>query len=119
MADRTEKIRADLESAEASAKAKPRRSWPSYQRQLADARNEASQIIETARADAEAGAPGASSPAAETEAAELKARANDDIRLATERAHGRPPERRSPTSRSSWPRRSSSATSTAETQTAP
>jgi F-type H+-transporting ATPase subunit b len=58
-----------------------------YKRQLADARNDASQIIEEARLQAE-GVRQERVAAVETEIAELRARAAEDIRLATERAMG-------------------------------
>jgi F-type H+-transporting ATPase subunit b len=84
MADRTEKIRSDLDGA-ASAKAQAEEELATYRAQLANSRNEGQQLIEAARADAERVRADLIARA-EAEAAEIKARATDDIRLATERA---------------------------------
>jgi len=83
---RQDKISDDLEKAEA-ARMEAETSLEDYKRQLADARNDASQIIEEARLQAE-GVRQERVAAVETEIAELRARAADDIRLATERAMG-------------------------------
>ena len=84
LADREAKIRADLESAE-GAKTEAETSLAEYQRQLADARNEAGRIIEEARLAADQVRKDLIARA-ETEAGELRNRAQEDIRLATERA---------------------------------
>jgi F-type H+-transporting ATPase subunit b len=84
IADREAKIRADLEGAE-SAKAQAETELADYQRQLAEARNEAGQIIEEARLAADQVRKDLIARA-ETDAQELRGRAQDDIRLATERA---------------------------------
>ena len=83
---RQDKISDDLEKAEA-ARVEAETSLEDYKRQLADARNDASQIIEEARLQAE-GVRQERIGAVETEIAELRARAAEDIRLATERAMG-------------------------------
>jgi F-type H+-transporting ATPase subunit b len=83
---RQDRIREDLAKAE-SARTEAETSLDEYKRQLADARNDASQIIEEARLQAE-GVRQERIAAVETEIAELRARAADDIRLATERAMG-------------------------------
>jgi F-type H+-transporting ATPase subunit b len=82
--DREDRIKADLERAE-EAKSEAETSLADYQRQLADARNEAGRIIEEARLAADQVRKDLMARA-ETEAAELRVRAQDDIRLATERA---------------------------------
>lgn len=84
MADRTEKIRSDLDGA-ASAKAQAEEELATYRAQLANSRNEGQELIEAARSDAERVRADIIARA-ETEAAEIKARATEDIRLATERA---------------------------------
>jgi F-type H+-transporting ATPase subunit b len=84
MADRSEKIRSDLDGA-ASAKAQAEEELATYRSQLANSRNEGQELIEAARADAERVRADLIARA-EAEAAEIKARATDDIRLATERA---------------------------------
>lgn len=84
MADRTEKIRSDLDGA-ASAKAQAEEELATYRAQLANSRNEGQELIEAARGDAERVRADIIARA-ETEAAEIKARATEDIRLATERA---------------------------------
>ena len=83
---RQDKISEDLDKAEA-ARMEAETSLDDYKRQLADARNDASQIIEEARLQAE-GVRQERVAAVETEIAELRARAAEDIRLATERAMG-------------------------------
>jgi F-type H+-transporting ATPase subunit b len=82
--DREERIRADLERAE-GAKAEAESSLADYQRQLTEARNEAGKIIEEARLAADQVRKDLIARA-ETEAGELRNRAQEDIRLATERA---------------------------------
>ena len=84
LVDREEKIKADLEGAE-SAKAQAETELAEYQRQLAEARNEAGQIIEEARLAADQVRKDLIARA-EADAQELRGRAQDDIRLATERA---------------------------------
>ncbi|MFN8028153.1 MAG: F0F1 ATP synthase subunit B [Acidimicrobiia bacterium] len=84
MKDRSDKIASDLEGA-ASAKAQAEEELANYRAQLANSRNEGSQLIETARADAERVRADIIARA-EAEAADIKSRANEDIRLATERA---------------------------------
>jgi F-type H+-transporting ATPase subunit b len=84
MQDRQDKIRNDLEGAEA-AKAEAERERDDYRQKIQDSRQEAVGILEAARGDAERVRADIIARA-ETEANEIKARANDDIRLATERA---------------------------------
>jgi F-type H+-transporting ATPase subunit b len=84
LADREAKIRADLESAE-GAKNQAETELAQYQAQLAEARNEAGKIIEEARLAADQVRKDLIARA-ETDAAELRGRAQEDIRLATERA---------------------------------
>lgn len=84
LADREAKIRADLEAAE-KAKATAETELSEYQRQLAEARNEAGKIIEEARLAADQVRKDLIARA-EADAQELRNRAQDDIRLATERA---------------------------------
>ncbi len=84
IADREAKIRADLESAE-GAKTQAETELAQYQRQLAEARNEAGKIIEEARLAADQVRKDLLARA-ESDAAELRGRAQDDIRLATDRA---------------------------------
>ena len=81
---RQDKIREDLAKAE-SARLEAETSLEEYKRQLADARNDASQIIEEARLQAE-GVRQERISAVDAEIAELRARAAEDIRLATARA---------------------------------
>jgi F-type H+-transporting ATPase subunit b len=83
---RQERIRDDLAKAEA-ARVEAESSLEDYKRQLADARNDASRIIEEARLQAE-GVRQERISAVETELADLRARAAEDIRLATQRAMG-------------------------------
>ena len=84
LADREDKIRADLEGAE-SAKTQAETELARVPAQLAEARNEAGKIIEEARLAADQVRKDLIARA-EADAAELRARAQDDIRLATERA---------------------------------
>ena len=84
LADRQAKIRDDLEGAE-TAKADAERERDEYRQKIQDSRQEAVEILEAARGDAERVRADIIARA-ETEANELKARANEDIRLATERA---------------------------------
>ncbi len=83
---RQDKIGEDLDKAEA-ARVEAETSLEDYKRQLADARNDASQIIEEARMQAES-VRQERIAAVETEISELRARAAEDIRLASERAMG-------------------------------
>ena len=82
--DREDKIRGDLEHAE-SIRNQAETELADYQRQLADARNEAGRIIEEARQSAE-GVRKDLIARAEVDAAEIRAKAQDDIRAASERA---------------------------------
>jgi F-type H+-transporting ATPase subunit b len=84
MADRQSKIREDLEGAE-TARAEAERERDDYRARIQASRQEAVEILEAARGDAERVRADIIARA-ETEASEIKARANDDIRLATERA---------------------------------
>jgi F-type H+-transporting ATPase subunit b len=84
LADRQAKIRDDLEGAE-TAKAEAERERDDYRQKIQDSRQEAVEILEAARGDAERVRADIIARA-ETEANEIKARANEDIRLATERA---------------------------------
>ncbi len=84
LSDRQAKIRDDLEGAEA-AKAEAERERDDYRQKIQDSRQEAVEILEAARGDAERVRADIIARA-ETEANEIKARANEDIRLATERA---------------------------------
>jgi F-type H+-transporting ATPase subunit b len=84
MADRQDKIRGDLEGAE-TAKAEAERERDDYRQKIQDSRQESVEILEAARGDAERVRADIIARA-ETEANEIKARANEDIRLATERA---------------------------------
>ncbi len=81
---RQDRIREDLAKAEA-ARTEAETSLDEYKRQLADARKDASNIIEEARLEAEA-VRQQRLAAVEPEIAELRARATEDIRLASERA---------------------------------
>ncbi len=83
---RQDKISEDLEKAEA-ARMEAETSLEDYKRQLAEARNDASRIIEEARLQAE-GVRQERIAAVDGEIAELRARAAEDIRLATQRAMG-------------------------------
>jgi F-type H+-transporting ATPase subunit b len=82
--ERSEKIRTDLEDAD-TAKTQAEAELAEYRAQLANSRNEGAQLVEAARADAERVRIDIIARA-EADAAEIKARATDDIRLATERA---------------------------------
>jgi F-type H+-transporting ATPase subunit b len=82
--ERSEKIRTDLEDAD-TAKTQAEVELAEYRAQLANSRNEGAQLVEAARADAERVRTDIIARA-EADAAEIKARATDDIRLATERA---------------------------------
>lgn len=84
MANREEHIRGDLERAE-SAKAESEQVLEEYRVQLADARNEASRIIDEARQSADEVRRDLIARA-EADADALRERANEDVRLATERA---------------------------------
>ncbi|HEU5149247.1 MAG TPA: F0F1 ATP synthase subunit B [Iamia sp.] len=77
MNDRTEKIRADIEGAEA-AKAEADKVLAEYHSQLADARNEAARILEEARQDADA-VKAEKVAAIEPELAEMRQRAAAEI----------------------------------------
>ena len=82
--DRENKIRADLERAEAT-RVEAEHSLEEYRAQLAEARAEASRIVEEARVAADA-VRQEMIARAEADAAELRARATEDIRLQTQRA---------------------------------
>jgi F-type H+-transporting ATPase subunit b len=82
--DREDKISGDLERAE-QARAEAEQELEEYRRQLAEARNEGSQIIEQAREQAEE-VRRELIARAEQDATEVRQRAADDARLAVERA---------------------------------
>jgi len=84
MKQREDRIRGDLERAD-QAKAEGESVLAEYQRQLADARNEAGRIIEEARQSADQLKRDLTGRA-EAEAAQIRERAQQDVRLATERA---------------------------------
>jgi F-type H+-transporting ATPase subunit b len=84
MEAREDKIRGDLERAE-EAKGEAEGVLDDYRAQLADARNEASRILEEARQAADQMRRDLIARA-EADAAEQRARAQEDIRLASERA---------------------------------
>ncbi len=84
MKQREDRIRGDLERAE-EAKTEAEGVLAEYQRQLADARNEAGRIIEEARQSADQLKRDLTARA-EADAAQIRERANQDVRLATERA---------------------------------
>ncbi len=84
MEAREERIRTDLEKAE-TAKTDSERVLEEYRAQLADARNEGARILEEARQAADQMRRDLISRA-EADAAELRGRAQEDIRLAGERA---------------------------------
>jgi F-type H+-transporting ATPase subunit b len=84
MEARTERIRQSLDSAE-TAKAEAQSVLDDYQRQLADAKNEANRIIEEARQTADQLRRDLMAKA-EAEATELRQRAVADIESAKERA---------------------------------
>jgi F-type H+-transporting ATPase subunit b len=81
---REDRIRGDLERAE-EAKVEAEQLAERHRAELDGARAEAGRIIEAARSDAEA-VGRERIAAAEAEAAQIRRRAGDDIRLATERA---------------------------------
>lgn len=81
---RQDRIAGDLAKAE-EARVEAETSLEDYRRQLAEARSEAAGIIEEARQDAER-VRQERIAAIEDEIAQLRARAAEDIRLATERA---------------------------------
>src|SRR5918995_771778 len=84
MQQREDRIRGDLERAE-QAKTEAEGVLAEYQRQLADARNEAGRIIEEARQSADQLKRDLTGRA-EAEAAQIRERASQDVALATERA---------------------------------
>ena len=84
MAARSDKIKGDLEAAEA-AKSTANAELADYRAKLADAQSEANRIIDEARQSAE-GVRKDLVARAEAEAAEVRHRANDEVRLASERA---------------------------------
>jgi F-type H+-transporting ATPase subunit b len=84
MKTREDRIRGDLEGAE-GAKAEAEHVLTEYRAQLADARADAGRIIDEARQAADQVRRDLIARA-ETDAAELRARAQEDIRLAGERA---------------------------------
>jgi F-type H+-transporting ATPase subunit b len=84
MATREERIRSDLERAE-QAKVEAEQVLEQYRAQLADARAEASRILEEARQAADQMRRDLIARA-ETEATELRNRAQQDVELATQRA---------------------------------
>ena len=84
MATREDRIRGDLERAE-QAKVEAEQVLEQYRGQLADARTEASRILEEARQAADQMRRDLIERA-EAEAADLRTRAQEDLRLATERA---------------------------------
>jgi F-type H+-transporting ATPase subunit b len=81
---RQDRIASDLEKAE-SARVEAETSLEDYRRQLAEARNEAAGIIEAARQDADR-VRQERIAAVESDIAEMRARAQEDIQLATQRA---------------------------------
>ena len=82
--DREDKIRTDLERAE-EARVEAEGVLEEYRRQLAEARTEASQIVEASREQAEEVRRELIAKA-EQDAAEVRQRAADDARLASDRA---------------------------------
>ena len=84
MADRTERIRTDLETAE-SAKADAQRVLDEYRAQLADAKAEAARIIEEARQQADA-LKRDQAQRLQTELAEMRERAAADVDAAKNQA---------------------------------
>jgi len=83
---RTEKIRGDLEGAE-RAREEAEEQRRQYEAQLAEARSEATRIVEAAHQDAERLRQELMA-SAEADAADARGRAQEDIRLATDRAMG-------------------------------
>ena len=84
MKQREDRIRDDLERAE-HARTEAEEELANYRRQVADARNEASRILEEARQSADEVKRQVHAQA-EADAAETRGRAQEDIRLAAERA---------------------------------
>ncbi len=84
MEGRTERIRSDLDAADA-AKAEANEVLSGYQAQLADARSESARIIEEARQAADEVRTNLQAKA-EADIAELRARANADIEAAKQQA---------------------------------
>jgi F-type H+-transporting ATPase subunit b len=84
LADRTEKIRGDLERAE-QARTEAEEEKRRFEASLGDARGEANRIIEEARQSAEQVRRDLTARA-EAEAAEIRSRAQQDAQLATQRA---------------------------------
>jgi len=84
MDDRTERIRNNIDNAE-RVRSEAQTILDDYQRQLADAKNEANRIIEEARQTAESLRRDLMSRA-EVEVAELRQRNQEDIRAAQDRA---------------------------------
>jgi F-type H+-transporting ATPase subunit b len=84
MQAREDRIRGDLERSE-QAKTESEQVLEEYRGQLADARNEASSIVDEARQSAET-VRRELIERAEADAAGIRARAEEDVRLATERA---------------------------------
>jgi F-type H+-transporting ATPase subunit b len=84
METREEKIRSDLERAE-TAKSESEQVLEQYRAQLADARNEATRILEEARQAADQMRRDLVARA-ESDAADIRARAQQDVQLTTERA---------------------------------
>lgn len=84
MKQREDRIRDDLERAE-QARTEAEEELANYRRQVADARNEASRILEEARQSADEVKRQVQAQA-EADAADTRGRAQEDIRLAAERA---------------------------------
>ncbi len=84
MQARSDKIKGDLEAAEAS-KASAAAELDEYRRQLADANAESARIVDEARQQAEAVRKDIVARA-EQEAADIRVRANDEVRIASDRA---------------------------------
>jgi len=84
MAARSEKIKSDLESAEA-AKNSANAELADYRAKLADAQSEANRIIDEGRQSAD-GVRTELIAKAEADAAEIRSRANDEVRIASDRA---------------------------------
>jgi F-type H+-transporting ATPase subunit b len=84
MKQREDRIRDDLERAE-RARTEAEEELANYRRQVADARNEASRILDEARQSAD-DVKRQVQAQAEADAGEIRNRAQEDIRLATDRA---------------------------------
>jgi F-type H+-transporting ATPase subunit b len=84
MKQREDRIRDDLERAE-RARTEAEEELANYRRQVADARNEASRILDEARQSADEVKRQVQAQA-EADAGEIRNRAQEDIRLATDRA---------------------------------